>query len=58
MLRELLRASAQALNGFAGSRIANGLVELSDADPWHVCFAIGRCRGMPRMGLPGTGSWF
>jgi hypothetical protein len=42
---ELLRASGQALNTFAFREVANQFHELPDANPWHVCFAIGLCWG-------------
>jgi hypothetical protein len=38
---ELLRSSGQELNQYAYSETAQHLAAYPDANPWHVCFAIG-----------------
>jgi len=38
---ELLRSSGQELNHFAYSETARHITAYADANPWHVCFAIG-----------------
>lgn len=38
---DLLKDSGQALNRFAISQVASHLSALPEANPWHVCFAIG-----------------
>jgi hypothetical protein len=42
---ELLRSSGQELNRFAYSMTAEHMAACSNANPWHVCFAIGLAWG-------------
>ena len=44
---ELLRESGQALNVFAFKETAAHFDTLSDANPWHVCYAIALAWGTP-----------
>jgi hypothetical protein len=43
----LLRESGQALNVFAFKETAAHFDTLSDANPWHVCYAIALAWGTP-----------
>lgn len=38
---ELLRHAGQGLNGMAKSEMASHLTQLRNANPWHICFAVG-----------------
>lgn len=40
-VRDLLRASGQRLNGMAYREIAEHLAAYPEANPWHICFAVG-----------------
>jgi hypothetical protein len=42
---ELLRVSGRALNREAYNQATEALRHLPDANPWHVCFAVGMCWG-------------
>ena len=42
---ELLRESGQELNKLAFEEAQEFIAELSDANPWHLCFAMGLCWG-------------
>ena len=44
-VQALLKDAGQALNAYAYSEIAAALSQLPDANPWHVCFAMGLCWG-------------
>jgi hypothetical protein len=42
---ELLRASGQRLNAMAFRQVGEQMSAFPEANPWHVCFAIGLCWG-------------
>lgn len=44
-VQELLKQSGQALNKGAYAEMAQALKDNPDANPWHVCFAVGLCWG-------------
>lgn len=44
-VQKLLRASGKSLNQVAYAEAAEHFSELSDRNPWHLCFAIGLCWG-------------
>ena len=44
-VQALLKESGQQLNKLAEAEVAEHFKELSDRNPWHLCFAIGLCWG-------------
>lgn len=44
-VQKLLMDSGQSLNKTANAEMAGAIKDNPDADPWHVCFAVGLCWG-------------
>ena len=44
-LTDALRRHGQELNGVAYQEMAKALAHVPEANPWHVCFAMGLCWG-------------